>query len=227
MLPMVAACPFLVFRYNPARMKELLKPLLDWYLRSLETGGYWLVGLLMAIESTVLPIPSELVIPPAAHLAHTKGGMTLWGIVLAGTIGSWAGATIMYWASRLAGRPLVMRYGRCFFISPQKVEGAERWATHYGAMGIFISRLLPVVRHLIGIPAGIVRMDYWKFSLFTALGSAVWCGVLCWLGVKMGQDEKLMAGEMHRISLWLGGAMVLLGGLYYFFVHRHMKNDSK
>ena len=215
------------FRYNPARMKEFLKPLLDWYLNSLESGGYWLVGLLMAIESTVLPIPSEVIIPPAAHLAYTKGGMKLWGIVLAGAIGSWLGATIMYWAARLAGRPLVMRYGKYFFISPEKVEGAERWAAHYGGMGIFISRLLPVVRHLIGIPACIVRMDYWKFSLFTLFGSALWCGVLCWVGVKMGQDLQETQHMTHTLSLWVGGLMLAIGALYYFFVHRQMKANSK
>jgi membrane protein DedA with SNARE-associated domain len=146
--------------------------------------------------------------------------LSLWGIVLAGTIGSWFGATLMYWASRLAGRPLVLHFGKYFFISTYKVEGAERWAAHYGPMGIFISRLLPVVRHLIGIPAGIVRMSYLQFSLFTLLGSAIWCSVLCWLGVKVGAD--ISKGEMHRVTLWLGGAMLVLSGLYYFFVHRHM-----
>ena len=149
------------------------------------------------------------------------------GIIIAGTIGSWFGATALYWASRWAGRPLVMRFGRYAFISQAKVEGAERWAAHYGSMGIFISRLLPVVRHLIGIPAGIVRMDYKKFSLYTLLGSAIWCAVLCWVGVKAGNDEKLMAGEMHAITLWLGGAMLVLGGLYYFFVHKQMKAEKK
>ncbi len=199
--------------------------LIDWYLGSLESGGYPLIVLLMAIESSVLPLPSELVIPPAAHLAHTKGNLSMMGIVVAGTIGSWLGATAMYWASRLAGRPLVLRYGRYMFITREKVEGAERWASRFGSMGIFISRLLPVVRHLIGIPAGIVRMDYRLFSLYTLLGSAVWCAVLCWIGVKAGQDEALMKGELHRVSLWLGGALVVLGGIYYFFVHRHMKAE--
>jgi membrane protein DedA with SNARE-associated domain len=188
-------------------MHQMLQQLTDWYSSALQTGGYPLVALLMAVESSIVPLPSEVVIPPAAHLAHTgQLPLSLWGIVLAGTIGSWVGASVKY-----------------FFISSDKVEGAERWAAHYGAMGIFISRLLPVVRHLIGIPAGIVRMDYVKFSLFTVFGSAVWCGVLCWLGVKMGQDDQLMKGEYHRLTLWLAGAMVLLGGLYYFFVHRHME----
>ena len=160
----------------------------------------------MAIESSILPLPSEVVIPPAAHLAYTgQIPLSLTGIVIAGTIGSWLGATAMYWAARLAGRPLFMRYGRLVLITPEKIEGAERWADHYGSMGIFISRLLPVVRHLIGIPAGVVKMDYRLFSLFTLLGSGIWCAVLCYVGIKMGQDEKLMKGELTQISLWLGG----------------------
>ena len=209
-------------------LKALIVSLKTWYVGALKTGGYWVIAMMMAIESSLFPLPSEIVIPPAAYWAHTHEiplGMV--GIIIAGTIGSWFGATVMYWASRWAGRPLVMRFGRYAFISPAKVEGAERWAAHYGSMGIFISRLLPVVRHLIGIPAGIVRMDYKKFSLYTLLGSAIWCAVLCWVGVKAGNDEKLMAGEMHAITLWLGGVMLVLGGLYYFFVHKQMKAEKK
>jgi membrane protein DedA with SNARE-associated domain len=204
-------------------LKSIFAPLIEWYQNSLAADGYPLVVLLMAAESSVLPLPSEVVIPPAAHLAHTQQiPLSITGIIIAGAIGSWLGATIMYWAARLAGRPLLMRYGKYAFVPPAKIEGAERWAAHYGAMGIFISRFLPVVRHLIGIPAGIVRMNYWTFSTFTVLGSAIWCGVLCYVGVKMGQDEGLMKFELHRVSLWLGGAVLVLGGLYYFFVHRHM-----
>ena len=205
----------------------MFKGLIDWYLDSLESGGYPVIALLMAIESSILPLPSEFVIPPAAHLAHTKGNLSMAGIILAGTVGSWLGATVMYWMSRLAGRPVVLRYGRYAFIPPQKVEGAERWAARFGSVGIFISRLLPVVRHLIGIPAGIVRMDYRLFSLYTLLGSAVWCAVLCWVGVKAGQDEALMKGELHRVTLWVVGAFLVLGGMYYLFVHRHMKAERK
>ena len=205
----------------------MFKQIIDWYLTALAGGGYPLVVLLMAMESSVLPLPSEVVIPPAAHLAHTgQIPLSLPGIVLAGTVGSWLGATLMYWTARWAGRPLFLRYGRLLLITPEKIQGAERWSDHYGSMGIFISRLLPVVRHLIGIPAGIVRMDYRYFSLFTVLGSAIWCSVLCYVGIKMGQDEQLMKGELHRISLWLGGATLALGGLYYFFVHRHMKQKA-
>ncbi|HVY69239.1 MAG TPA: DedA family protein, partial [Verrucomicrobiae bacterium] len=181
------------------------KSLIDWYLGALDTGGYALVVLLMAIESSILPLPSELVIPPAAHLAHTQGKMSVVGVVIAGAIGSWAGASAMYWLSRWAGRPLVLRYGRYIFVPPQKVEQAEHWARRFGSAGVFISRLLPVVRHLIGIPAGIVRMDFKLYSLYTIVGSAIWCGVLCWVGIAAGQDEKLMKGELHRITFWVLG----------------------
>jgi membrane protein DedA with SNARE-associated domain len=216
-------------------MTELLKPLLDWYLHSLNTGGYLLVLLLMAIESSIVPLPSEVIIPPAAHLAWTEGihflgfHFTGWqaqgGLVVAGAIGSWVGATAMFWGSRVAGRPLVMSYGKYFFISAHKVEGAERWAAKYGPFGIFASRLLPVVRHLIGIPAGIVRMDYWKFSIYTLLGSALWSAVLCGLGVRVGAD--ISQGEMHRVTLWLIGFVIAVGVMYYFFVHRQMKAQGK
>src|SRR6266566_7024272 len=206
----------------------MFKSVVDWYMGALETGGYPLIVLLMAMESSIIPLPSEVVIPPAAHLAYTdQARLSIGGIVLAGTMGSWLGATIMYWVARLAGRPLLVRYGAYVRITLDRIEGAELWSAHYGWMGIFISRLLPVVRHLIGIPAGIVRMNYKTFSIYTLLGSAIWCSVLCYVGIKMGQDQKLMKGELHRISLWLGGAMLVLGTMYYLFVHRHMKAIGK
>ena len=216
-------------------MKALLQPLFDWYFEALKTYGYWAVGLMMAAESTIFPIPSEVIIPPAAHLAWTEGlnfmGTHLSGwsgqivLVIAGTLGSWIGATIMYWVSRVAGRPLVMRYGKYFLVPASKVEGAERWTAQFGAYGIFASRLLPVVRHLIGIPAGIVRMNYLKFSLYTLLGSGLWCGVLCWLGINVGAD--INKGEMHKVTFWLVGFLMVVGVMYYFFVHRHMKAAQK
>jgi len=208
-------------------MSDILKDLIARYLSAVDTGGYGLVALLMAIESSVVPLPSEVIIPPVAHLARTTGRFNLAGIVLAGAFGSWAGATVMYWVSRLAGRPFVLRFGRYLFITPEKVGGAERWAARFGAWGIFVARLLPVVRHLIGIPAGIVRMDFRIYSIYTVIGSALWCGVLCWLGVTMGQDQALLEGSAKRISLWLGGILLVLGGLYYFLVHRYMTAPAK
>ena len=213
-------------------LHQTLQPMVDWYREVLTTWGLWAVALLMAVESSIIPLPSEVVIPPAAHLAWVNGGLTFcgihlpgwWaqlGIVIAGAVGSWLGATVMYWVSRIAGRPFVMRYGKYFFIKPDKVEGAECWAAHYGAFGIFAARLLPVVRHLIGIPAGIVRMNFWQYSIYTLIGSAIWSAVLCWLGVKIGGD--ISKGEMHKVTFWLIGFLVVVGTLYYIFVHRQMK----
>jgi membrane protein DedA with SNARE-associated domain len=204
-------------------MRELLASLLEWYLGALDQGGYLLVAALMAMESSIIPLPSEFVIPPAAHLAHSRGVMSLTGVVVAGTIGSWAGASVMYWASRLLGRPLLMRFGRYVLITEEKVRRAEAWSSHYGTMGVFISRLLPVIRHLIGIPAGIVRLNFAWYSLATVVGSALWCSVLAWVGVTAGQDPELLAGSVHRISLWVGGLMLAIGALYYVFVHRQMR----
>ena len=198
----------------------MFKGLIDWYLGALDSGGYPLIALLMAIESSILPLPSEFVIPPAAHLAHSQGRFSMGGIIVAGALGSWVGATLMYWAARLAGRPLVLRYGRLIFLSEEKIHGAERWAARFGSAGVFISRFLPVVRHLIGIPAGIVQMDFRLYSLYTIIGAALWSAVLCWVGAVAGQDTQLMAGSIHRISLWLAGGVVVLAALYYFLVHR-------
>src|ERR1043166_8016060 len=210
-------------------MHDFFKPLLDWYLAQIETGGYPLIVLLMAIESSFLPLPSELVIPPAAIVWQKRGaGIDGYaGIVIAGAIGSWLGATVMYWGSRLLGRPLVMRFGKYFLVPPPKVEAAERWAASYGAAGVFVARLLPVVRHLIGIPFGIVRMNFARYSLFTVLGSGLWCTVLVVIGLQAGQDEALMQGDVHRVTLWVVGAVALLSAIYYLFVHRAMTRSSK
>ena len=204
-------------------MRELLASLLDWYLGALDQGGYLLVAALMAMESSIVPLPSEFVIPPAAYVAHTRGTMSLAGIVSPARSARGSARAVMYWASRLLGRPLLMRYGRYVLITPEKIQQAEAWSAHYGAMGVFISRLLPVIRHLIGIPAGIVRLNFWWYSLATVIGSALWCSVLAWVGVTAGQDPEVLAGSVHRISLWVGGLMLFIGALYYFFVHRHMR----
>ena len=184
-----------------------------------------MIAALMAIESTFIPIPSELIIPFAAQRAHATGNLSLFGVVLAGTLGSWFGATIMYWASRVAGRPLVLKYGLYFFIKEAKVHAAERWAAQFGSFGVFVARLLPVVRHLIGIPMGIVKMDFLRYSLFTLVGSCIWCVVLTCVGVKAGDDPKLLQGDMREVTLWLAGALAVLVALYYFFVHRHFARN--
>ena len=207
-------------------LKQLFQPLLDWYQHALESGGYWVVGLLMTCESSVLPLPSESIIPLAASWSHSgKISIGIPGIIIAGALGSWLGATIVYWLARLAGRPLLLRYGSYVLITPEKIQKAENWSAHYGAAGVFIARLLPGARQLVGIPAGIAKFSFLKYSIFTLLGSAIWCSVLCWLGVKIGAD--ITKGEMHKVIFSVGGTALVLGGLYYFFVHRHMKKKPE
>jgi len=198
----------------------------DWYQHSLATGGYPLIVLLMAMESSIIPIPSEVVVPPAAYLAYSQGSLSLPGVVIAATLGCWIGASVMYWASRIAGRPLILRYGKYVLIPASRVVEAEAWASRFGRVGIFASRMIPVVRHLIGIPAGIVRMNYPVFSVYTVLGSAIWCGILAWVGVIAGTNEALMRGDVKQLTIWVGGAVVILGGLYYVFVYRMLKQPA-
>jgi membrane protein DedA with SNARE-associated domain len=201
-------------------LADLLHQFSDWYLSVIGQGGYWLIAGLMALESTFVPIPSEVIIPPAAYLAHIQGQMSVLGIIVAGTAGSWIGAAAMYWASRLLGRPLVLRFGRFVLLSPAKIELAERWAARYESAGVFFSRLLPVIRHLIGIPVGILRMDFRWYALATLAGSLLWCSVLAWLGKTIGQHPELLTGSLHRFFALVLGAAALLAGLYYFFVQR-------
>jgi len=181
----------------------------------LSSGGYWLITGLMALESTFVPIPSEMIIPPAAYLAHTQGQFSFAGVVLAGTAGSWIGASAMYWAARLLGHPIIVRLGRYVGFSAAKLDMAERWCTRYGPPGVFLSRLLPVIRHLIGIPSGILRMDFRRYALATLLGSLLWCSVLAWLGLAVGQHPELLAGSLHRFSALVLAVAAALGVLYW------------
>jgi len=201
-------------------LTELLHHFSDWYLATLGQGGYWLIAGLMMLESTLVPIPSEVIIPPAAYLAHTQGEFSFFGVVLAGTAGSWIGASLMYWAARLLGHPAIVRFGRYVGLSQAKLEMAEHWCTRYGPPGVFFSRLLPVIRHLIGIPTGILRMDFRRYSLATLLGSLLWCTVLAWLGREVGEHPELLAGSLHRFFALVLAVAGVLAVLYYSFVHR-------
>lgn len=208
-------------------MHDLIQRLLASYQQSLQSGGYAYVVFLMALESSVVPLPSELIIPPAVLLVLAgKSQMTVPGIVLAATLGSWIGATAMYWVSRVAGRPFVMKFGSYFLMPPEKIERAERWSDRFGSVGILISRVLPVIRHLIGIPAGIMRMNYLKYSIYTVIGSGFWSAVLAYVSVIAGHDERLMHGEIREITLWLAGIGVVMGAIYYFFVHRISEKEA-
>ena len=197
-------------------MHHLLQIWLGWVL----TGGYVGIIILMAMESSIFPVPSEIVIPPAAFLA-AQGKLSFIGVIVAGTVGSYLGSAITYWVSRLVGRPMIMRYGRFVLLSPEKLEQAERWLVRYEAGGIFFGRLLPVVRHLISIPAGLVRMNFGTFSIMTITGSALWCWVLAYLGgVAYRKQPDLLSNPdalIHFIkgqSLWIVVLVAAFAVLY-------------
>src|SRR5207248_3376877 len=202
-------------------MHHLIEVWFHWVL----TSGYAAVFWLMALESTIIPIPSEVVSPPAAIVAATQQGtgMSLLGVVIAGTLGSWFGSAIMYWVARWLGRPAILRWGKYFFVPPDKLARAEVFLRRYEAGGIFFARLLPVIRHLISIPAGIIRMSFLKFSLLTLIGSGVWCSVLAWLGGRVGakltsehlQDANAIIRATKSESIPIVGAILLVFVLYF------------
>jgi len=189
-----------------------------WFRLTLE-WGYPGVFVMMAIESTVFPLPSEVVVPPAAYWA-AQGKFNFWGVVLAATLGSWAGSAASYWVARRAGRPLILRYGRYFFVPEKKWLLAEQWINRYSAAGIFFARLLPVVRHLVSLPAGAARMPFGLFTTMTLLGSFVWCTVLAWFGARvladqprLLEDPEAMVHVLKDKLIWfVAGAVVLLAG---------------
>ena len=201
---------------------EFLTTWLGW----VRDWGYPGVIILMAMESSIFPVPSEVVIPPAAIMASAGTGMTLPGVILAGTLGSLLGSALTYGVALAVGRPIVHRWGRFFFVPPGKLERAERFMHRYEGGGIFFARLLPVIRHLISIPAGIIRMGFGKFCLLTTVGAAIWCSVLTWLGNKVGaqlraagqdplaQPDALVAAVKHEAH-WIIGAVLLVGVLYF------------
>jgi len=192
----------------------------EWYLTNLESGGYLLVAGLMLLESTLVPIPSEVIIPAAAYVSYRDGGMSLGGIIIAGTVGSWAGAAIMYWLSRWLGWSLLLRYGIYVGLGQAKILTARRFMERYGPASTFFARLLPVIRHLIGIPAGVLCLDFRYYSLATLAGSAIWCTVLAWLGMEAGRNREALQASLRLTTLSVLGVMAILLLLYYCFVYR-------
>jgi len=201
----------------------MLTEWLQLYTQSMTEAGYGGVIVLMALESSIVPIPSELVIPPAAYLAAVHHTFNLPLLVLAGTFGSWLGATVMYVICRYFGRGWLLRLGSWLGITESKLLSMDRWVAQTGSGAVFMARLLPVVRHLIGIPMGLARMSYWRYSVMTLLGSGLWCAVLAWVGVAAGHDPQLLAGDVQRLSLWFGVGALLLFGVYVWLVRRHFK----
>lgn len=191
-----------------AHFHELLK---IWF-HFVETWGYLGVFLLMALESSIVPIPSEIVMPPAAYWA-AQGRMSIWLVILAGTAGSWFGSILSYAVSRLVGEPAVRRFGKYVFVSSDKITAMEGWVEEYGVSGIFFARLLPVVRHLISIPAGILKMPVGAFSAATTAGAFLWCAVLSWFGMKVIGDAPQLLDSPEQLAHALKAKMhvVVLG----------------
>ena len=204
----------------------MLHDLLRIWFHWVEAWGYVGVFILMAMESSIIPVPSELVIPPAAFWA-AQGQMSFSGVILAGTAGSYFGSILNYWLSLWLGRPIVERYGKYVFLPKEKVELAEQWLKEFGTLGVFIARLLPVVRHLISIPAGLLRMPVSSFSLATIVGAGLWCTILAWFGQEiigahpevLHTPEAMMGlikSEMHWIVFAVVGLAFLYGWVIAF-----------
>ena len=212
----------------------MLHHLIEVWYGWVRDGGYWAIIVLMAMESSIIPVPSEIVIPPAAFLA-AQGNLSFAGVVLAGTLGSYLGSAASYWVSLWVGRPLLGRYGRYFLLGEDKIARAGVWLARYEAGGVFFARLLPVIRHLISIPAGIVRMHFAAFSLMTILGAGLWCVVLAYLGnlayrvepnLFNGNDPVALEHFIKAHSLWIVLGVVVLAALYFLML-RLTARDTK
>jgi membrane protein DedA with SNARE-associated domain len=190
-----------------------MQALVHWLLDTIGAMGYPGIFLLMAMESSVIPVPSELVMPPAGYLAF-QGSMNMGIAILCGTAGSLAGAYANYFVSHYLGRPLVLKYGRYVFITPDKFERVERFFLQHGEISTFIGRLLPVVRHLISIPAGLAGMNHLKFSFYTLAGAAIWCSILTGIGYVIGENQHLIMQYSHKALVWVVLSSICLVAIY-------------
>lgn len=216
--------------FNPAGIMEQ-------FLNANGTTVYLLVFAFMIIESSFIPFPSEVIVPPAAYLAYTKGDVNIVAVVLIATAGAIVGALINYYLSVWIGRPVVYkfansRFGHACLIDEAKVRNAEEYFDRHGAISTFIGRLIPAVRQLISIPAGLAKMNIGKFIIFTGLGAMVWNCVLAGLGYWLGKavpQEQLFAKveEYNDYLTYIGlgiGLLCLLYILYNFF--KPKKNEN-
>lgn len=196
---------------------------IDWLVRTIGAMGYPGIFILMAMESSVLPIPSELVMPPAGYLAQ-QGKMSATVAVLWGTAGSLVGAYLNYFAARYLGRPLLIKYGRYVFITEAKFAKVESFFLRHGEISTFVGRLLPVVRHLISLPAGLAGMNHLKFSLYTLFGAGVWVSVLTGIGYFIGSNQELIMKYSHKA---LGVVLILCALIIMVYVKFQRRKDAR
>lgn len=202
---------------------EFVNTLLDWYMSNL---NYFTVALLMTIESSFIPFPSEAVIPFAAYKA-AQGDLNIFGVVVSGTAGALLGALINYWLAKYLGRPLVYKLaeskmGRILLLSRKKVEHAEEYFVRNGRSSTFIGRLVPAVRQLISIPAGLAKMNMRDFVVFTVAGAGIWNIILAVIGYYLYEVREEIFPYLGHILVALGAGFVA----YLFLKSRMQKNRS-
>jgi len=160
--------------------------------------------------------------PPAGYLAH-QGQMNIWIAILMGTVGSLAGAYANYFTARWLGRPLVLKYGKYVWITEEKFAKVESFFLKHGEISTFIGRLLPVIRHLISIPAGIAGMNHLRFSLYTLVGAGLWCTILAWIGYFIGKEQALILKYSQQAVM---GVILLSAVIVAVYVWRHKKQKE-
>lgn len=186
-------------------------------ISTISTLGYTGILLTMAIESACIPLPSEIIMPFSGYLV-TTGQFTMLGVTLAGAIGNVIGSIAAYYVGVWGGRPFVERYGPYFLMSHRDLDIADRWFAKYGEAAVFFSRMLPVIRTFISLPAGIAKMHFPRFVLFTFIGSIPWCYALAYVGVKMGQQWDQLREYFHEFDVVIGIGLALLIG-YFLWSH--------
>jgi membrane protein DedA with SNARE-associated domain len=186
-----------------------------WLAATVGQWGYPGIVMLMALESSFFPFPSEVVIPPAAYLA-ASGKMNIATVILCGTLGSLLGALFNYWLALKLGRPFFEKYGHYLLISHRSLDKADRFFERHGHISTFIGRLLPGIRQYISLPAGLARMNVFAFCAATVLGAGLWVVVLAAMGYWFGRNEQLVMQNLHWVTLALAaGCVIVVIGYWY------------
>ena len=198
----------------------MLANLISWILTTVHDWGYAGIFVLMALESTVLPVPSELVLIPAGYLAH-QGQMSFGLVLLASIVGCRVGASFNYTVAMWLGRPFLERWGKYFFVRPELLHKTDAFFARHGAISTFTGRLIPGIRHLISIPAGLTRMNPGAFAFYTCLGAGLWSLVLILFGYFIGGNEALIREYQHHITVGVIAFVALIIGGYVWWQKRH------
>ena len=205
-------------------IEKLLAAIASFIIALISTLGYSGIILTMAIESACIPLPSEVIMPFSGFLVF-QHRFVLWGAALAGAIGCVIGSLVAYAIGRFGGREFLLKYGRIFFVSHHDIEIADRWFARFGGGVVFFSRLLPVIRTFISLPAGVARMPLGRFVLYTLLGSFPWCYGLAWGGMKLGEHWTVFGGYFHRFHLVIV-ALGLVGIIAWVVQHRKITSPA-